>query len=166
MPDRLTFSILDYSGETGKFLVNVPTLTAANFAAQHTLYDDFQDAVLQMIAGNFKQRDVLSVTRLGQTRPSDPVAQREFKWVVTYEDVTEFLDAPTNAVPNPGYRKPFDVEIPTADVAGTTMTPNTDLVDLTAAPVPNFIIAFEALVKSPYGGSSNVLQIRLAGRNV
>lgn len=166
MPDKLGFSILDYSGETGKFMVNVPTLTAANFAAQQTLYDDFQAAVLQIIAGNFKQRDALQVQRISQTLPSDPTAQREFKWVVTYEDNTEFLDAPTNTVPNPGYKKPFDVEIPTADVAGTTMTPNTDLVDLTVAPIPAFIIAFEALVKSPYGGAANVLQIRLAGRNI
>ena len=97
---------------------------------------------------------------------TDPIteqwAQRESKWLVTYRDVTQFLDV-SNTINNVGFGNVYQVEIPTAKLS--LLPANTDLIDLTVAPWPDFVTAFEAVQNSPTGGNEvEVVSVRHVGR--
>lgn len=164
MTSPVTISILDSSNEVGQWQLNLVNLTAANLTAQQTLVANLMTATLPLIRGNEQQRSFNIPVRFAVTPPADVEAQREDKWLITYVDNTPFLDAPTNAVPNPGYGKKFTSELPTANRTGN-MQAGTDIVDLTDGDWPAFITNFEATARSPYGGTPNIVQIKFVGRN-
>jgi hypothetical protein len=106
-------------------------------------------------------------TKLSNTPPTDPSAQVERKWLVTYEDDLPFFDDPVNAIPNEGFGKLFQMEIPTADIetAGILLD-NSDDADLTFAAMATFVTAFEDIARSPYGGTVNVIKVTTVGRDL
>ena len=102
-------------------------------------------------------------TNLNPFLPSDPNAQVERKWQINYVDSLPFFDAPANAIPNEGFGKRFQVEIATADA--TLVLPNSEYMDLGAGtPGEDLVDAFEALARSPYGGTVSVTDVVLVGR--
>lgn len=159
-----SFTFLDYDREVSSMQVNTGDITALTIAGALTQWGSLRNALAGITLGTISN-EALNVfnTRLSNSVPADESAQRERKWLVTYEDATQFFDAPVNAIPNAGYGKKFSVEIPTADYDGKLLT-NTDQADLTNTDIAAFVDAFEDLCKSPYGGAVNVLQMTAVGR--
>lgn len=158
-----TIKLLDHNSEASSVSVITDNLTAANFAAKLAQFQTLRSTVQAISMGTFSSGQLVAFTQRGSaTPPSNVQAQREKKWLVTYEDNQQYLDAPTNTVVNNGFGKVFNIEVPCADL--TLLQPNSDLADLTQAPMVAFIAALEAFALSPYGGTISVLQIRYVGR--
>lgn len=161
-----SFSFLDYNSERSNMQFYTANVTATSLPGLLAEWGTLRNAIQGIILGTIAQEE-LSVfrTRLSNALPNDANAQRERKWLVVYEDVTEFFDAPVNAIPNEGYRKVFTFEIPTARLTGL-LKPNSDEADLNAPAVQAFVNAFEQTARSPYGGRVNVLKMVAVGRNL
>lgn len=160
------FSFLDYNGERSTTSFYTGNVTAVSLPGLLTQFGALRTAIDGIILGTIAQEE-LSVfrTKLSNALPVSANAQRERKWLVVYEDVTEFFDPPVNAIPNEGYRKVFNFEIPTANLVGN-LQPNSDEADLSATAVAAFVTAFEAIARSPHGGNVNVLKLVAVGRNL
>lgn len=159
------FSVLDYSNETSRFSFNTGAITAASLPGTLTQFGALRTAIEGIILGVVSQEDLLVFnTRLSNVPPSDENAQIERGWLVSYEDDLPFFDDPVNAIPNEGYQKKFTLVIGTADFTGRLL-PESDFADLTDPGIAAFVTAFEAIARSPYGGTVNVLSIKGVGRN-
>jgi len=166
MPGGAYFTYRDNSGELSTISIATRTITAANLAAIQAQIATLQTAMGGMLIGRLVESGLyVNRTRLANANAASQYAQRETKWLVTYEDATEFLDAPANTISNNGFRKVFTAEIPTADLGGVEMFDDGEKVDLTGVKAVAFITAFEAVAVSPYGGNANVLRIEHIGRN-
>lgn len=163
MPDVAEIVMRDYDNETTAMKINVADITAGNLATiQANLAALAADAV-DITRGELAETRLKIVTPGTSILPADMEAQIEKGWLVTYTDNQQFLDPPTDTVPNPGFGIPFVVTIPTADYTDHLLT-NSDLANLTdAGDVQAFVEAFEALVLSPYGGTVTVVQMRVVG---
>lgn len=111
----------------------IATLTAGNFVAQTGLVSALLTAALDITLGSQSASRVLAVSDVSAVVNTNPLAQRENKWLVRYHDTA-------------GTK--FSLEIPTADLSLLTL--GTEFLDLTlAGPIADFVTAFEAVVKSP-----------------
>ena len=152
MPQILTITYHDYDAEpsTVSFPYGV-AMTAANFDAQVVLQVALADAIAGITRGT-KVRTVYGNVIPTMAVSTDPLAQRENKWLVRYHDVT------TGA----GHT----YELPCADL--TFLDPNArgqaEMGD--AAEVDAFVTAFEDYVLSPDGNAVLVDQIVFVGRNI
>lgn len=173
MPGNYSVSINDYDGQTGITGISFIELTAANFVTVLGQLGTFRSTLQALIRGVQVQAQVSIISRLapGNTRADDDQAQRGNKWRVSYRDTTAFLDAPTNTIVNYGYQKPFDYEIPTANLS--LRENNSDViyteagggVGLAAADIEAHAAAFEAVGRSPYGGECVVQFIEAVTRS-
>jgi hypothetical protein len=161
-----SFTLMDYNGEKSVTSFYTGAITAVSLPGTLTQFGALRNAIDGITLGTITQEE-LSVfrTKLSNTLPSSANAQRERKWLVVYEDVTQFFDPPVNAIPNEGYRKVFTFEIATANLVGN-LQPNSDEANLSATAVAAFVTAFEALCRSPHGGQVNVLKLVAVGRNL
>lgn len=139
----------DYSKEQSTTSVNTKQLADATAyeAAKTNLLNSFGVITNGLLAQTIDSRN----TRLSNGFPSDDLAAREKKWLVTYEDTVNF--------------KKFTFTIPTMDDSVVTFIPQTDFADLTIAPMDQVVTDIEAFVASPYGNNINVLTIERVGRN-
>jgi len=141
--------------ETASFQVAISNLTPANVAAQITLINTLSSAVAALVIGNADGNEVVyDRNDLAASPAASPLAQRENKWLVTYQGDTSM--------------KLFRLEIPTADLSGTHLLPNQDEADLADADIAAFVTAFEAIARSPDSQTETVtvMSIRHVGRNV
>lgn len=161
MPSLLSVTYLDYSGERSTVNLNIPLVTAANFAATATLINTLLLAAPNIIGGVINRRILTIPSTPSGLVPADEEAQREDKWLVGYTDTTANLAA---GVSNPYFGKRFTVEIATAELTGHLQL-NSDFADLAEADVVAFVNAFEAMVRSPAGGVAEVNYIKFVGRN-
>lgn len=159
-----TFTIEDYNGETSNFRMNIGPLTEVNFLAVRAGLDNVKNALVSdaIILGELRKTTISEQF----SESSDPVAsvfaQRESKWLLTYRDVTQFLDV-GNTINNVGFGNLYSVEIPTANLA--LLQANEDTIDL--ADIPTFVAAFEAAQNSPTGGNEiSVVSMRHVGRSL
>lgn len=160
-------AFLDYSRERSAMSFITGDVTAVSLPGLLTQFGALRTAVDGITLGTIvEEAQYVFKTKLSNTVPTDKNAQRERKWLVTYEDTTAFFDDPINAIPNAGYRKVFNLEIPTADASKLPTTVNTDEADLTQTEIAAFVTAYEAIARSPYGGDVNVLRMQLVGRNL
>lgn len=160
-------SFLDHSGESSAASFITGDITAVSLPGFLTQWGDLRTAIEGITLGTIQEEAAyVFKTRLSNTKPTDQNAQRERKWLVTYEDNLPFFDDPVNAIPNAGYRKVFNIEIPTADASLLPANLETEQVDITGTEMAAFVTAFEAIARSPYGGTVNVLKIELVGRNL
>ncbi len=119
--------------EKSSWAVWVSTLTSANFVAQTGLISALWTAVLDITRGAQASSRILAAATQSAVVVSDNLADRENKWLVRYHDTA-------------GTK--FTVEIPTADLSLRTL--GTEFLDLvTPGVIPDFVTAFEAVVKSP-----------------
>lgn len=160
------FTLLDHNGEKSTTSFYTGNITAASLPGTLTQFGALRTAIDGIVLGTIAQ-ETLKVfeTKLSNARPSDQNAQRERKWLVVYEDNLPFFDNPTNLIPNEGYKKVFTFEIATADIA-TRLNANSDEADLANAGIAAFKTAFEAISRSPYGGTTTVLKLIAVGRNL
>jgi hypothetical protein len=160
------FTLLDHNGEKSTTSFYTGNVTAVSLPSLLNQFGTLRTALEGITLGTVAQEELkVFSTKLSNTRPSDQNAQRERKWLIIYEDNLPFFDAPINAIPNEGYRKTFTFEIATADIAGR-LNPNSDEADLSNAAIDAFVDAFEAIARSPYGGTVTVLKLVAVGRNL
>lgn len=153
MATSTVFTLLDFSDETSTVSMQGVTLTAANFDAQATLFNAVNSALFNLTLGVEHKHQRSIVTIGSSTPPTDPYAQRELKWLMTYSGNTS--------------GKEFQIEIPTPDLTDN-LVPGTDLADLSSTDWAAFVTAFEAYAKSPDNGTEavTVQSARLVGRNL
>jgi hypothetical protein len=110
----------------------ISTLTAGNIVAQEGLVSALFTATLDICLGSQASSRVLASDTVAAVNNTNPLAQRENKWLVRYHDTASTK---------------FTLEIPTADLSLLTL--GTEFLDLTATAPAAFKTAFEAVVKSP-----------------
>lgn len=150
MSSQLVINTRDYSDETSSTTFEGVDLTAGNFAAQNTLMDDLVTAAQAILVGHiFGDRRVAAVSEIAGVVGS-PYAQREMKWLVSFTDAD--------------LGKRHSIELPAP--ALSFLVPSSDLIDMTATEVVDFIAAFEAYYKVNGTSDVTVNSIRLVGRNL
>lgn len=169
MPTRAYVTIEDYDGETTTVHFWVQDIGAANFASVTQDIDEVKDAIAATIRGVVREAGFTKTFPESFAAVTDPEAQRETKWLVTYRDTTQFLDV-GNTIANAGFGKTFQMEIGTAELTGNLVA-NTDLADLTDTEMDALRDSIEANVRSPYNHTASaptitVLEIRHVGRNI
>lgn len=163
----LSYQFIDTKGKTGSTNVQTGAVTAVSLPGLLTQIGTLRSALAGITLGTISQESLYVFrTRLSNEWASDVSARRERTFIVHYEDVTQFFDDPVNSIPNEGFGKNFTVSIPTADLGNDHMQPNSDLADLANEDMAAFVAAFEAVVKSPYGGAVNVTYIEAGGANL
>lgn len=148
-----TLQFTDYSNEKSSLTVHSVARTAANFDGQATLAAALSVAAGVLSIGDLTRRSVMDVLLDSPSIPANAFAQRELKWLVSYQGDTE--------------GKLYSLEIPCPDAAGNLVV-GTDLADVTSTPWVNFIAAFEAYARAPDNLTETVtfLGARLVGRNI
>lgn len=162
MPDVAYITIEDYSGEPTRMKMNTVDLTAANLAAQQAALATLVAATPPLVRGTIRDSNLQILTPGTAITPVSEEAQIEKGWLVLFVDDQPFLDPGTDLVPNPGFGKSFISTWPTAEYTGH-LTAASDFADLANADVAAFVTAFEALYRSPYGGTITVQSIRVVG---
>lgn len=148
-----TFTITDFSQENSSFGFVSAALTAGNIVAQTAALAALETATEDLTIGHVSRQQVAQVLVDDPAVPTDPFAQRELKWLVTYQAVTS--------------GKKFSLEIP-APALTDNLVPGTDVADITSTDWDTWITAFVSVAKSPddIADSVIVLGARLVGRNI
>lgn len=154
-----SISYKDYDGQTGVVSVNTDVPSAANFATLLTNFQAFKSAVDNVTLGAPNNMKLSWQNPLSASKATDPAAMRGNKWVIKAVDGLIELAA---GVPNPSFGKPFDTEIPTADLG--LRVSNRDQIwaigDSGIVPEMDTLVgAFEDLARSPNGGNLVVQEI-------
>lgn len=147
--NRFSWTVQDYSRELSTMEFGVQA--QADYATWLTAKNAFITATIAITDGNPNSQIASFQTRQSNEPSSDVQSAREKKALVRYEDNTNL--------------KRFVVSIPTFDDSAVTFAPNSDFVDLSVAPMPAWVTAFEALAESPYGNSITVVSVERVGRN-
>lgn len=165
MPGYGGMSVRDYNKELSMFRFYTGNITAVSLPGTLTEFGALRTAVDGIILGVIAKESLkVFDTIVSNAVPASVQAQREAKWLVVYEDTLPFFDDPVNAIPNEGYQKVFTLEIPTPDLS-LLQTNSEDMIIASGAGA-SFVTAFEAIARSPYGGTVNVLKITHVGRNL
>lgn len=144
-------TIQDYSKENSVMRVNCGPINAATIVAVEASALAFRTALAGISGGTFTAERLMAYdNKLAGEPPTDPSFQRELKWLVIYEDTTS--------------HELYKALVPCPVL--TLLGDHTDEINYSDSQVTAFIVAFEEFVKSPTGGSSNVLTIKLVGRNL
>jgi hypothetical protein len=172
MPSNLSITVNDYDGQAGIVGFQCTEITDTNIVGVGTAFGTFRTTMMALLRGVAiqSQMTILSKYENSDAKATDDLAQRGNKWRVAYRDNTQWLDSPTNTIPNYGYRKSFDLELPTANL--TLRENNSDViytqagggVGAGAAAINAFVAAFNNLVRSPYGGDAQVVMIEAVTR--
>lgn len=153
-PDhRGSFTFVDYSEESASMGFHFGAITPASLAGFLTQFGALRTATEAIVLGELTDDQwVGDATKYANAAPTDTNAQRERVWLVSYEGTTSFSK--------------YTLTIPTGnfDLAGVFL-PGTDEVDLTQPAIAAWITAFEALARTPYQETVNVLNIYGEGRN-
>ncbi len=160
----------DYDREASGFSFTIPNVGGVvPLAPTYILFDNLRASLPAITRGLLVSQKVSINDQYASSAAAatDPNANREEKWLVTWEDTSPFLDI-LNTVQNSNYLKIFNTEIPTADLS---LRVNNQAIVWTEGGVNNvavfdpFVAAFEALGRSPSGGAINVLKIEDVSRN-
>lgn len=149
---RLSLTLLDHGGEQSNVSFQGASIGAANFDAQVALHEALVLAVQDITTMNVTKRmNIASEAILTSSRPADPYAQREIKWLVRYHDNVT------------GDR--LTVTIPGADLS--LLDVNTERMDPANAAYTAFVTAFQDYVKAGEVVDNAVVvdEIIFVGRN-
>lgn len=149
---QYSYSRIDYDGEKGKHGFRTTTLTALNFDAQAALQASYAIAVSGICLGSLHKHTHGQDDFQTNIAPADPLAQRENKWLVTYEDTTT--------------HKLYRIELACADLTNLDPEDRKHAAIGDAAQVDAYVTAFEAFAVSEVGNPVSVLEITFVGRNV
>lgn len=157
---KYKLSMRDNSREISRSDFHIDPIDVSNIGDILSAVGTFRAAVEGITLGvAAKEALVMDETNLSGLAPTNPLAQRGIKWTVSYLDVTEYFDI-GNAIPNAGFQQPFTNTIGTADLS--LLANGAEELSLTANPGLAFKTAFDALVKSPYGGSVSLQRVYYA----
>jgi len=137
-------------GEKSTWGAWIDTLASGNFVTQTGLVSSLLSAVLAITKGGQSGMATIAVSDVSTVAITDPLAQRENKWLVRYHDNIDGTK--------------FSLEIPTADL--TLLTTGNEFADLDGTEFAAFVAAFQAVVVSPDDPSHDVLvdSIQFVGR--
>lgn len=155
-----SISIRDYSDEitvTRFNMADTVTTAAPLTTIAADLFNNF------VILGLPFRTSLTLQDNTGIAGPIPSTAQRELKWAVSYEDNQEFLDPGTDLVQNPGFLKRFTFELGTANT--DPLSPGSDILDPATTQWTTIQNALTD-VRSPYGGTVSLLEVRLVGRAI
>jgi hypothetical protein len=155
---KYKLSIRDNSREITRTDFNIDDIGVGNIGDILTAVGTFKAAVDGIVLGVLaKEALVMDETNLSALAPANPLAQRGIKWHAQYSDNTAFFDPGVNAIPNAGYQQIFTNSIGTADLS--LLADGEEELNLTAGVGLAFKTAFDAFVKSPYGGDAVLLRV-------
>lgn len=164
--EQYSLTIGDYDSEVSTMSVHTGAVTAVSLPGLLSDLNDLRVATLGLILGNVWSDQLRAFKTPGANSgipPTDQNAQVERKWLVTYRDAQPYFDPPVNAIPNAGFGKIFNVEIATANAE--LLEDHSEFLSLDpAAPGGEWAAAFEAVGRSPYGGTVEVISIEMVGR--
>lgn len=151
-----TQTFIDATGETSTMKVYNDAITAVSLPGFLTDFGDFKTKTAAITRGEITRTTwVGDADETGNTAPSDQLAQRENKLLVTYRDTT------TN--------EKYTLTVPTIDLTLLTFIPGgKDAVAIpTAGPLFDWITSFETLASPPEapGNAVEVIALRFVGRN-
>lgn len=155
MPSEYRLQYVDWTGEKSPARFVGPAPVQAGFDTWVGQMTALKDAIADIIVGSLSKEERVSyVENVNVINAATADAQRERKWLVTYQGDTS--------------HKLFRLEIPTALVDPTFMIANSDKADLASTEMAAFVSAFEAFVRSPDNGTETVtvISIRHVGRNI
>lgn len=162
--ETLRIGFIDYSGEQSSSSIHVGAVTAVSLPGLLSDIADYVAAVDAITLGTIRDDTLVAYsTNRSSLAPSDVNAQRERKWLVRYTDNLPFFDDPINAIPNAGFGQIFTFTLPTADLASGNLLANTDFANLADTQIAAYVTAFEALARSPYGGTCEIINIEAVG---
>lgn len=147
--NRWSWTVQDYSRELSTMEFSVQA--QADYAGWLAVKNAFITASVAITNGNPNSQIASFQTRQSNEASTNVASAREKKALVRYEDNVNL--------------KRFVVSIPTFDDTAVTFAPNSDFVDLSVAPMPAWVTAFEAMAASPYGNGVTVVSVERVGRN-
>lgn len=148
---NVSLTYLDYSRE--KSTTTVRTAEFGDNASFSAAFADFENALAAVTSGVLNKRSIFLDQNVTSVPPTDVTAQREYKWLVSYEDTVD--------------GRVYVFSIPCADATQVTFVENTDYVDLTAGGGATLKSAIEAFVRTPNTDNAiAVTSIKLVGRNI
>jgi len=148
-----TILITDYSQENSSFGFSSSALTAMNIAGQTSALATLEAATENITIGHVSKQQVAQILVNDPGVPTNPYAQRELKWLVSYQGVTS--------------GKNYSLEIPAPDITDNII-PGTDVADLTSTDWDAWVSAFVSVAKAPDDLTDSVIVLgaRLVGRNI
>lgn len=148
---KLTLTYYDESQESSNARFTGVEIDEVNLVAQTAAMTALIAAVNGITMGTLiKSVRQFDEDNFAKTKPGDNEAQREKKWLVTYEDNVTF--------------KHYTSELPCADLS--LLSGDGEKADMTDAAVIAFVTAFEGYVLSPADNAVSVIEIRYVGRNL
>lgn len=171
MTEHANVTVIDFDGEKSSYGYHAIDMNpdGSNWAAMLAGLTEWANlwSVIQRV-DNFNRRGFTLSEVITSVPSTDPESERETKWLITYQDITQYFDDPTNLYENTGFGKVFTLEIPCADLS--IRLANSDEIytklgggvnaDVTAA-----VVSTETHARSPYGGEIEVINVRSVGRN-
>lgn len=151
---RSNVQFTDHSDEKSTFSVTSTPLTSANFDAQQIAFTALRNAAQALSIGDISQYGIATTTNPAFTTPTNPFAQRESKWLISYTGNTS--------------GKKFQCELPAADLGNDHLIAGSDLANTSDSDWTDFITAFEAFAKSPDDPTEAVtfVSAKFVGRNL
>jgi len=148
-----TLTFTDYSQENSSFGFQSSALTAGNIAGQTGALATLAGATEALSIGHLSKQQVSQVLIDDYGVPTNVYAQREMKWLVSYQSVTS--------------GKLWSLEIPAPDLTDNLVA-GTDTADLTSTDWAAWVSAFVSVAKAPddITDSVVVLGAKLVGRNI
>jgi hypothetical protein len=166
MASRASYQQNDYDGDSTVTGFVIDEVTDANIVALGTAFGTLRSAIEAVTLGVSirSQFSIESQFNSDKTKASDTSAKRGNKWLVSLNDTQQFLDPPTNSIPNPNFGETFQISIGNADFS--LRTNNSDVVYTNTNPgswsaqMQALATATEALVRSKFGTTGEVIEIR------
>lgn len=140
MTSRSILTLNDHSNEKTTATFTGATLSSANFDAQQTANTALRAAVQALTLGNTYRHALGNETQVTTLPATDPFAQREMKWLISYADTVT--------------GKEYQLELGTADLADGHLIAGSDEADLSHADWVAFETAFEAFQVAPDTGNA------------
>ena len=150
MASKLTATTTDFSQETSTTSYEGVSLTAGNFAAQSALMDTLIAAQQAIQIGLITQDARLAAVSQISGVIASPYAQRENKWLVSFEDTV--------------LGNMHNIEVPAP--ALSFLVTGSDLADMGATEILAYIAALEAFYRVNGTNAVDVKKIRFVGRNL
>lgn len=149
----MNIQFTDFSNEKSNVRVSGIDLTAANFDAQNTAAAALSVATGVLSIGTLTKRTLTDVLLDSPAIPTNPFAQREMKWLVTYQGAVA--------------GKLYQLEIP-APALTDNLNGNSDEADLGSDDWLAWIAAFESYARAPddITEAVSVVRAQLVGRNI
>lgn len=170
MASRAALQQNDFDGDSTVVGFATDEITDTNIVSVSTAFGAFRAAVEAVTLGVSIQSGLTIESQFAssKTKAANSGAKRGNKWLVTFEDNQQWLDAPTNTIPNPNYRETFQITIGCADLS--LRTNNSEIV---YAPTGTWDAAFvdlaskcENIVRSKFGTTGTVVEIRAVTVNL